>query len=104
MTVVQAEEERNYQILVYGIEKKGLSPPKQPIRTRIFTLHFDSNSRRKEKSQFTPWQKGEKVTFMVRGAAKLSAWDAPGSLIWLKTLASSRKKGKSIPAPPCWRL
>jgi len=59
MTVVQAEEERNYQILVYGIEKKGLSPPKQPIRTRIFTLHFDSNSRRKEKSQFTPWQKGE---------------------------------------------
>jgi hypothetical protein len=36
-----------------------------------------SNSRRKEKSQFTYWQRGEKVTLLVRGAVGLSACNAP---------------------------
>lgn len=35
------ENDRFYDILILGIERKGLTAPKEPIRTRNFCLHFE---------------------------------------------------------------
>lgn len=33
--------DRHYQILAFAVERKGLTGPNQPIKTRNFTLHFE---------------------------------------------------------------
>ncbi len=41
MTEAEEKEERFYNILVFGIEKKGLTAPKDTLRARNYCLHFE---------------------------------------------------------------
>jgi len=41
MTEAEEKEKRFYNILVFGIEKKGLTAPNDPLRTRNFCLYFE---------------------------------------------------------------
>jgi len=43
---------RHYQILVFGIEKRGLTAPKDPVRTRNFTLNFEAFNTSKRFNEF----------------------------------------------------
>jgi type III secretion system FlhB-like substrate exporter len=52
MTAIEIEEERTYDILIYGIEKLSLKAPREPLRTRNFCLYFEPFSTQRRFHEF----------------------------------------------------
>lgn len=52
MSKSEAKEDRTYDILVYGVEKVGLTAPKEPLRTRNFHLFFEPYNTNRRFNEF----------------------------------------------------
>jgi len=52
MTEVEETKERFYKILVYGIDKRGLKVPKEPLQTRNYCLQFEPYNTRNYSAYF----------------------------------------------------
>jgi len=50
--MTEIQEERTYNVLIYGIEKKALKAPREPVRTRNFCLYFEPFSTQRRFQEF----------------------------------------------------
>ena len=50
--MTETKEERTYNVLIYGIEKKALKAPREPVSTRNFCLYFEPFSTQRRFHEF----------------------------------------------------